>query len=258
MLHGWLESLVGVVTRYPEWAFFVIFVVAFAESLAGIGLVIPGTIILFSLGALVGLGALDFWTAAIACTAGGIAGDLLSFWAGRRFREPILRLWPFSKYPQPFNYCQKLFERHGGKSYFFGRFFGPLRAFMALIAGMMQMPWPRFVLLCVFACALWAPLYLAPGIAFGTSLELAGDAAGRLVVVILVIGALGLGLRWIAMKGLVRQWPKLPEFAHESIFAGAMLVIFSGAAAVYFTQHPCESAKSCANIAIGGLTNWSF
>lgn len=256
MLPSWLQSLVDLVTRYPEWAFAVIFLVALVESLAGIGLVIPGTVILFSLGALVGLGALDFWTAALACTAGAIVGDVLSFWAGWRFRERILRLWPFSKYPQAFNYCHKVFDKHGGKGYFFGRFFGPLRAFMALIAGMMEMPWPRFLLLCVVACAIWAPLYLAPGIAFGTSLELAGEAAGRLLLVILGLGVAALLVRFFYMKLFTRQWPRLPELAAEGSFAVIALALIGLTSWLYFRGHPCAGAQSCAQNAIMALTSW--
>lgn len=256
MLPNWLQSLVELLTKYPEWSFAVIFIVAFAESLAGIGLVIPGTVILFTLGALVGLGALDFWTAMLACTTGAIAGDLLSFWAGYKYRGRILKLWPFSKYPQAYEYCEKVFQKHGGKSYFFGRFFGPLRAFMALIAGMMEMPWPRFVLLCVVACALWAPLYLAPGIAFGTSLELAGDAAGRLVLVLLALGVVALGLRWVFLKLLKLRFPKLQEFAAEGIFGALLLVVVGITAGTYLHHHPCDSAQSCALTGITALTSW--
>jgi membrane protein DedA with SNARE-associated domain len=252
----WLQTLVDIVTRYPEWAFAVIFLVAFVESLAGIGLIIPGTLILFSLGALVGLGALDFWTATLACTLGAICGDLLSFWVGYKFRHRILKVWPFSKYPQAFDYCHKVFDKHGGKSYFFGRFFGPLRAFMNLIAGMMEMPWPRFGLLCVIACSLWAPLYLAPGIAFGTSIELAGEAAGRLVIVLIGVGAVALLLRWIVIKIARAKAPTVPEYLVEAGFGATLFLAVVMVGVLYLNAHPCTTAQSCAHGLITALTSW--
>ena len=219
MLPNWLQRLVDLLTQYPEWSFAVIFHRRFCRIAGRYRLGDSGHGDFVHARGAGGFGRARFLDCHVGlhhgCNCGRFA-ELL----GRtyKYRGRILKLWPFSKYPQAYEYCEKVFQKHGGKSYFFGRFFGPLRAFMALIAGMMEMPWPRFVLLCVVACSLWAPLYLAPGIAFGTSLELAGDAAGRLVLVLIALGLVALGLRWVFLKLLMRRFPRLQEFCCRGNF----------------------------------------
>ena len=53
-------------------------------------------------------------------------------------------------------------QRYGGKSVAFGRFFGPVRAVIPLVAGMMNMPPWRFVVANVVSALAWAPAYLLP------------------------------------------------------------------------------------------------
>ena len=50
-------------------------------------------------GTLVGTGHLDFWPVFLATTIGAIAGDQVSYWAGRLFGERLKQFWPLSRYP---------------------------------------------------------------------------------------------------------------------------------------------------------------
>ena len=70
----------------------------------------------------------------------------------------------------------RFFEKYGGKSVAFGRFVGPMRAVIPLVAGMMGMPTGRFLAANILSAIVWAPVYLLPGIVFGASLELAAEA----------------------------------------------------------------------------------
>ena len=71
---------------------------------------------------------------------------------------------------------------------------------MPLVAGIMQMAPRRFVLANVGSALAWAPAYLAPGIVFGASLQLAAEAAARLVILLLILTA----LVWISVWGTNR------------------------------------------------------
>ncbi|MGB5833749.1 MAG: membrane-associated protein, partial [Thiohalocapsa sp.] len=64
----------------PGWAYLAVLVAAFAESLAVIGVVVPGVMIMLGAGALIATGDLHFWPTCLAAVAGAIAGDGLSFW----------------------------------------------------------------------------------------------------------------------------------------------------------------------------------
>ncbi|MBV1913426.1 MAG: DedA family protein, partial [Cycloclasticus sp.] len=53
-----------------------------------------------------------------------------------------------------------------------GRFIGPIRAVIPLVAGILDMPIKHYIPTNLIASALWAPLYLIPGFFFGKSTTL--------------------------------------------------------------------------------------
>lgn len=164
--------------------------VAMTESLAIVGLIVPGVAIMFGIGALISAGAIEFWPAFAWAVAGAVVGDVSSFLFGFHFRDRITNLWPFTRYQESLEQGQEFFTKYGGKSVAFGRFFGPVRAVVPLIAGTMGMrPW-RFITASILASLIWAPAYLAPGIVFGASLELASQVAFRLVILIVILAIL--------------------------------------------------------------------
>ncbi|WP_428623578.1 LssY C-terminal domain-containing protein [Sedimenticola sp.] len=175
------------VSLHPGWSYSVIFLTAMAESLAIVGLIVPGVLIMFGIGALIASGAIAFWPTLGWAVAGAVAGDGLSFWLGRHYQERLITLWPFNRHPTSLQRGTAFFQKYGGKSVALGRFFGPIRAVIPLIAGMMGMPPLRFVLANVLSALAWAPLYLLPGIVFGASLELASEVAMRLVILALLL-----------------------------------------------------------------------
>ena len=181
------QQLLGWVALHPYWSGALIFLVSMAESLAIVGLVVPGVAIMFGIGAMIGAGSIEFGAAVGWAVAGAVAGDGLSFWLGRRYKERLKEIWPFTRYPASLTRGVAFFEKYGGKSVAIGRFFGPVRAVIPLVAGMMGMPPWRFALANVLSALVWAPAYLLPGMVFGTSLVLASEVAFRLVGVILLL-----------------------------------------------------------------------
>lgn len=181
-------------SEHPAIAALLVFVIALSESLAIVGLIIPGIFFMVVFGALITTGYLDFGITVTAAVIGAIAGDGISYWLGRRYQQQFRNLWPFRNHPRLLERGLDFFNRHGGKSVLLGRFVGPLRPVIPAVAGMLAMPRNRFILTNVGSALLWGPLVLLPGMAFGLSLELAAEFAGRLslVLVILVI------LLWLA------------------------------------------------------------
>ena len=185
-----VSSLFEWVAAHPGWMSTVIFLTAMAESLTIVGVIIPGALIMFGLGALIGLGHLEFWSAYGWSALGAVVGDAVSFWIGRVFHQGVRRVWPFAKHPEMITRSEEFFRKHGGKGVLLGRFFGPVRGTIPTVAGMMDMSWRHFMLANVVSAVLWAPAYLIPGMAFGASLEIASRVAGRLAVLILIVAML--------------------------------------------------------------------
>jgi undecaprenyl-diphosphatase len=178
----------------PFWAGMIVFLLAFSESVAIFGLLVPGVVAMFGFGALIATGTLQFWPVFWWAVTGAIVGDSLSFWFGRRYQDGLRQIWPFSRYPGTLHRGIRFFEKYGGKSVAIGRFFGPVRAIIPLVAGMMGMSTLRFLLANISSALVWAPAYLLPGIVFGASLELASEVTFRLVTLLLLVLILAWGL----------------------------------------------------------------
>lgn len=191
----WTQDLLDWLNANPGWAGFWVFVMSFVESLAFVGILVPGIIILFGIGALISLGALDMLPIWLFGSMGAFVGDLVSYGIGRRYRSRLAEVWPFTRFPGMLERGRDYFHVHGPKSVAIGRFIGPLRPVIPVTAGMLGLTPRRFLMVDVPACVLWTPAYLIPGMLFGASLEVAADYAGRMSVV-LTIAVVVLWLTW--------------------------------------------------------------
>lgn len=198
---GWTYELLDWLNANPGWAGFWIFVMSFVESLAFVGILIPGIIILFGIGALISLGALDLYTIWFWGSVGAFAGDVVSYAIGRRFRESLGDTWPFTRFPRMLVRGRNYFRDHGPKSVAIGRFIGPLRPVIPVTAGMLGLTTQRFLMVAVPACILWTPAYLIPGMLFGASIEVASEYAGRMSLVIVIAVVILWLTWWVIWKG---------------------------------------------------------
>ncbi|WP_419418646.1 VTT domain-containing protein [Legionella sp. D16C41] len=194
----WLET-------HPNWALLFTFIVSFAESLAVVGSIIPGSVTMTAVGILAGSGVMRIDLTLLAATLGAIAGDSFSYLLGYTFKDRLREIWPFRKNPTWLTYGQTYFQRHGGKSVLLGRFIGPLRSLIPLIAGMMRMSQWRFFTANVISAIGWAFLYVVPGIFIGAaSSELSPEIATRLFIVVLIFLAglwlISVGVRWLVIQ----------------------------------------------------------
>ena len=165
----------------------IVFLTALTESLALIGLIIPGAVLMVIFGALIATGHLEFSHVFIAACAGAIIGDGASYWLGKYYQQQLATLWPLNRHPEIMEKGAAFFQKHGGKSILLGRFIGPIRPVIPAIAGMLNMRFSHFTMINIFSALLWAPLYLLPGILIGTSLELASELAGRFALLLLFL-----------------------------------------------------------------------
>jgi membrane protein DedA with SNARE-associated domain len=196
-----VQPMLAFIAAHAHWAAVVMFVTAFGESFAFLSLLFPGTTLLIAAGTLMSDGTLPYAPVLIGAVAGATLGDSVSYWIGLRFGGGIARVWPFSRNSEMLPAGIRFFERHGGKSVFIGRFFGPMRAVVPLAAGLLQMPRGWFWLTNIASALVWAPMLLFVG-------DAAGDLGGRLIgqtnTFVLVFGGLTLfgvaGVIWAMLR----------------------------------------------------------
>jgi len=165
--------LLPLVAQWRAFVYVAVGVFAFLEASAFVGLLAPGeTAVVFG-GALASRAGFSPWGIAAAAALGAALGDSVGYELGHRLGRPWIatRSPPGSFRCRQLERAERLFADHGGKTVFFGRFVGFLRAFAPFIAGMSRMPYRRFVVFNVSGAVLWAAACTAIGWFAGANWE---------------------------------------------------------------------------------------
>ena len=169
-MEQFVSGIIEFVKANQGWSVPIVFLLAFGESIAFISLVLPFWGMLVALGAAVGTDSALFIAVWIAASVGAALGDWVSYWLGWYYHEKIARMWPLSKYPDLLPRGQVFFDKYGVWAIVLGRFSGPFRATVPIIAGSTQMaPW-KFQAANWASAFLWAFVLLVFGDGVGTAL----------------------------------------------------------------------------------------
>lgn len=162
-IEAYANLIIEFVKTHEGWAPLVVFLLAFGESLAFISLLLPAWAALIGIGALVMANGINFWPIWIAASLGAAMGDWLSFWIGRKLEYTVQHIWPLSRHPDLIPKGEAFMKKWGALGIFIGRFFGPLRASVPLIAGIFEMPFWRFQIANFSSAFVWAAVLLTTG-----------------------------------------------------------------------------------------------
>jgi len=157
------QHVVDFVRNNEAWAVPIVFALAFGESLAFISLLIPAWGALVAIGALIGTSGISFWPIWVSASVGAAVGDWVSYWVGLKLEHTVAHIWPLSRHPDLIPRGEAFMKKWGIPGIFIGRFFGPLRASVPLIAGIFEMPYWRFQLANFTSAFIWAWVLLKLG-----------------------------------------------------------------------------------------------
>ncbi|KZZ07333.1 hypothetical protein A3749_15640, partial [Oleiphilus sp. HI0078] len=166
------QPLIAWLELNPNWVFVAVLLIAFIESLALAGVIVPGVLLLFLVSALAGHINLPIEWLLLSGFLGAILGDGISFFLGHYFKDSLRNIWPFSRYPKTLQSGERFFHKHGGKSVMLGRFIGPIRPVIPIVAGMLGMSQTRFTVFNALSATIWAPFYILPGYLTGSAVHL--------------------------------------------------------------------------------------
>jgi membrane protein DedA with SNARE-associated domain len=168
--------------------------VAFAIGLESMGVPIPGETALVAAALYAGkTQALNIWVLIAFASAGAIVGDTMGYWIGREIGFRVLMRYGsyIGLSESRIKLGQYLFQRHGGKIVFFGRFITLLRTLAALLAGVNQMSWPRFLFFNASGGIVWATCYGLAAFYFGKQMEVLTRPVGLALLVTGTIAFVG-------------------------------------------------------------------
>jgi membrane protein DedA with SNARE-associated domain len=186
-------NITHLVDTYGYWA---VFFLVGAESL---GVPLPGETALIVAGTYAGhTHRLSPWLIFAVAAAAAIIGDNIGFWIGDKGGYRLARRYG-SKVrldERKLKIARYLFDQHGAKVVFFGRFVSVLRTYAAFLAGTSRMRWRRFLPANAAGGIVWAAIYTTAAYLAGNALQrasgtitwvLAGAAVAAIVLVLLLL-----------------------------------------------------------------------
>jgi membrane protein DedA with SNARE-associated domain len=162
-IDAYSHQVLEFIRLHQAWAPPIVMLLAFGESLAFISLLLPAWAALVGMGALISAGEINFWPIWIAASIGAALGDWLSYWIGRKLEHTAQNVWPLSRHPEMITKGEVFMQKWGIAGIFIGRFFGPLRASVPLVAGIFDMPFWRFQIANFSSAFVWAAVLLTLG-----------------------------------------------------------------------------------------------
>jgi membrane protein DedA with SNARE-associated domain len=202
-----VKLLVTFIAQHAEWAFPIMFITAFGESFVFLSLLFPGTALMVAAGLLVPDGTLPLFPLLAGSILGAVLGDSVSWQLGRRYGHLLDNRWPFTRRPDLMIRGTAFFQKYGLASVFIGRFLGPLRATVPLVAGIAKMRPLPFWIANIASALIWAPavMFLGSGIVlFARYLPVSGP--WKIAIGAALLAGTGI-LSWLAH----RMWSRRAE-----------------------------------------------
>jgi len=163
-------QLIGFASDHPQWIAAFVFVLAFFEFIPFVWVVLVGVAAL--------VGPHDVSRLAIvvaASTIGGALGDICLYSLGQKNADHLGRIWPFRQHPKLIARCEAVCARWGTGAVVVGRFSGPVRAGVPLVAGALRMPAVTFAAASVVGAFAASVVFLVPAaVGAGTLFDLIG------------------------------------------------------------------------------------
>lgn len=165
-----------------------VWTVAIMVGLESLGIPLPGEAVLILASVYAATHDGNIAVVIAAAAAGAIVGDNIGYLIGRKFGYPlIVRFGPYVGMTEGrIKLGQYLFQKYGGKIVFIGRFFAVLRFLAALLAGVNNLAWPRFLLANALGGVLWASVIGLSAYTLGRSIHMLHGPAGTLSIAIAI------------------------------------------------------------------------
>lgn len=146
--------------------FLIVFLAAMLESTPVIGTFTPGTLFLLFFGYTASVQDVNLGLVILSATIGSITGDMLGYLLGRYASGWLVKHKKLLKAGH-IEQGRAFFSNHGGKSILIGRFVGPIRPIVPLIAGSIHMRPSKFLFWNILGGFLWSTVYVTLGFFFG-------------------------------------------------------------------------------------------
>jgi membrane-associated protein len=183
------KHLLELCTQYGAWVYAILFIIIFCETGLVVTPFLPGDSLLFAVGSLAAIHALDFTFSIILLILAAVLGDTLNYWIGNYVGPKVF-------YAERSRFLNKeylvrthqFYERHGGKTIILARFLPIIRTFAPFVAGIGSMTYRRFLAFNVIGGGLWVLLFVPAGYFFGSVPFVRNNFSLVIIALILIPG----------------------------------------------------------------------
>jgi len=179
------------------WVYVLLFAIIFVETGLVVMPFLPGDSLLFVVGAMCGVGLMDYGLSVALLVTAAIAGNQTNYTIGHYF-GPKVFAWENSRVfnRQAFDQAHAFYERYGGITIVAARFMPFLRTFAPFVAGVAQMTRRKFTFFDVTGGLLWVGGIVSAGYFFGNIEWVKLNLQKIIWAMILIPGALAIYGAW--------------------------------------------------------------
>jgi len=195
------RHLENFVTNYGAWVYALLFLIIFVETGVVVMPFLPGDSLLFVVGALCGIGLMNYPLSVALLLAAAVLGNQSNYTIGRYFGPRVFQ-WEDSRFfnKRAFEQAHAFYEKYGGITIVLARFMPFLRTFAPFVAGVAQMTRRKFSFYDVTGGALWVGGVITAGYFFGSIPWVKENLEKIIWAMILVPGVLVLFGAWKARR----------------------------------------------------------
>jgi membrane-associated protein len=192
---------------YGPWVYAILFLIVFCETGLVVTPILPGDSLLFAVGSMAAIGALEVTAVILVLVAAAILGDTVNYAVGhyvgpKVFHEEHARF--LNK--EYLRRTHTFYEKHGGKTIVIARFLPIIRTFAPFVAGIGSMTYPRFLFFNVFGGGMWVLLFVLAGYWFG-NIPLIKKNFSLVIIALVLIPGIPATIEFIRIQ-LNRRKPK--------------------------------------------------
>ncbi|MBI5276111.1 MAG: VTT domain-containing protein [Burkholderiales bacterium] len=191
------RHLEAFVTAYGAWVYALLFLIIFVETGVVVMPFLPGDSLLFVVGALCGLGLMNYPLSMLLLFIAAVAGNQSNYAIGRHFGPRVFQ-WEQSRFfnKRAFDQAHAFYEKYGGVTIVAARFMPFLRTFAPFVAGVAQMTRSKFTFYDVTGGALWVCSLITAGYLFGSVPWVKANLDKIIWAMILIPGVVVLAGAW--------------------------------------------------------------
>lgn len=180
------------ITLFEQHSYLILFIGIFLELMA---LPISGELLMSYAGFFVYKGEMNYFLAILTVFLSAGAGITLTYWIGKAGGYKLIE--KYGKYvhlgPERYKKIAAWFERSGSKLLVFAYFIPGVRHFTGYVSGVSKIPFRKFVIPAYTGASLWGICFITLGTVLGPKWDTFHQAAGKYLIVFLIVLAVLLG-----------------------------------------------------------------